>query len=206
MREVLVSSCLVSRQVPRLRRDPRSALLASKRAMDSKVSSNREELVWSSALKQTKSPGGNSFNQSGSLKIRSFDHREVAVMNAQAGGTDALRRTMALMQSELERSVLSTQMLSECVSYWPPDLFVQRHLPLHSRLLINSRRAYWLSRHFEAACHSAREGRLARLVTDIRSPHTLSACVFLHSETAHRRSWAAYCGLVDTLLALHGPR
>jgi len=32
-------------------------------------------------------------------------------MKAQADVTDALRRTMALMQSELERSVLSTQML-----------------------------------------------------------------------------------------------
>jgi protein transport protein SEC20 len=32
-------------------------------------------------------------------------------MKAQADVTDALRRTMALMQSELEQSVLSTQML-----------------------------------------------------------------------------------------------
>ena len=36
-------------------------------------------------------------------------------MKAQADVTDALRRTMTLMQSELERSVLSTQMLGECV-------------------------------------------------------------------------------------------
>jgi protein transport protein SEC20 len=32
-------------------------------------------------------------------------------MKAQADVTDALRRTMTLMQSELEKSVLSTQML-----------------------------------------------------------------------------------------------
>ncbi|KAI9445783.1 Sec20-domain-containing protein [Lactarius psammicola] len=80
-----------------LRRDMRSALLASKRAIDSKASSNREELLQSSVLKQTKAPGGKS--------------TEDAVMKTQADVTDALRRTMALMQNELERSVLSTQML-----------------------------------------------------------------------------------------------
>ena len=48
-----------------------------------------------------------------SLVLRSFDHREDAVMRAQTDVTDALRRTMALMQGELERSVLSTQMLGE---------------------------------------------------------------------------------------------
>ena len=37
--------------------------------------------------------------------------REDAVMKAQADVTDALRRTMGLMQKELEVSVLSTQML-----------------------------------------------------------------------------------------------
>ncbi len=91
----------------------RSALLASKRAIDSKASSNREELLRSSALKQTKAPGGKStcVIDLGLLKICSFDHREDAVMKTQADVTDALRRTMALMQSELERSVLSTQML-----------------------------------------------------------------------------------------------
>ncbi|KAH8977918.1 hypothetical protein EDB92DRAFT_1913434 [Lactarius akahatsu] len=80
-----------------LRKDMRSALLASKRAIDSKASSNREELLRSSVLKQTKAPGGKS--------------TEDAVMKTQADVTDALRRTMALMQNELERSVLSTQML-----------------------------------------------------------------------------------------------
>ena len=34
-------------------------------------------------------------------------------MKTQTDVTDALRRTMALMQGELERSVLSTQMLGE---------------------------------------------------------------------------------------------
>ncbi|KAI0250637.1 Sec20-domain-containing protein [Lactifluus subvellereus] len=80
-----------------LRRDMRAALLASKRAIDSKASSNREELLRSSVLKQTRTSEGKT--------------TEDAVMKAQADVTDALRRTMALMQSELEQSVLSTQML-----------------------------------------------------------------------------------------------
>ncbi|KAH9021693.1 Sec20-domain-containing protein [Lactarius deliciosus] len=80
-----------------LRKDMRSALLASKRAIDSKASSNREELLRSSVLKQGKLPGGKS--------------TEDVMMKTQADVTDALRRTMALMQNELERSVLSTQML-----------------------------------------------------------------------------------------------
>ncbi|KAI0296396.1 Sec20-domain-containing protein [Russula brevipes] len=80
-----------------LRRDMRAALLASKRAVDSKASSNREELLRSSVMKETRSTDGRA--------------TEDAVMKAQADVTGALRRTMGLMQSELERSVLSTQML-----------------------------------------------------------------------------------------------
>ncbi|KAI0298742.1 Sec20-domain-containing protein [Multifurca ochricompacta] len=80
-----------------LRKDMRAALLASKRAIDSKASSNREELLRSSVMNQTKTSEGKT--------------TEDAVMQAQGDVTDALRRTMALMQSELERSVLSTQML-----------------------------------------------------------------------------------------------
>ena len=47
--------------------------------------------------------------------MSSFDRREDTVMKAQEDVTDALRRTMTLMQSELERSVLSTQMLGACI-------------------------------------------------------------------------------------------
>ncbi|KAH9024799.1 hypothetical protein EDB84DRAFT_1273790, partial [Lactarius hengduanensis] len=85
-----------------LRMDMRSALLASKRAIDSKTSSNREELLGSSVLRQTKTPGGK--------YTWAFAHSD-AVMRTQADVTDALRKTMTLMQNELERSVLSTQML-----------------------------------------------------------------------------------------------
>ena len=78
-------------------------------------------------------------------------------MKAQADVTDALRRTMALMQSELERSVLSTQMLGKCVR---PRSHVGR-LTCVSRgfyrftqsYIVNSRRTYWFARHLEAACH-----------------------------------------------------
>jgi len=83
--------------ISQLKRDMRAALLASKRAIDSKASSNREELLRSSVLKQTKTSDGKA--------------TEDAVMKAQGDVTDALRRTMGLMQKELERSVLSTQML-----------------------------------------------------------------------------------------------
>lgn len=109
-------SSVPTKQATRLKRDMRSALLASKRAIDSKASSNREELLRSSALKQAKAPGGKSTYvvDLGLWEICLFDHREDMVMKTQADVTDALRRTMALMQTELERSVLSTQMLGQC--------------------------------------------------------------------------------------------
>ncbi|KAI0261581.1 Sec20-domain-containing protein [Gloeopeniophorella convolvens] len=83
--------------ISRLRKDMRAALLASKRAIDAKASSNREELLRSSVLKEKKTSEGQT--------------AEDTVMKVQADVTDALRRTMTLMQGELERSVLSTQML-----------------------------------------------------------------------------------------------
>jgi len=83
--------------ISQLKRDMRAALLSSKRAIDFKASSNREELLRSTVLKQTKMSDGKA--------------TEDAVMKAQADVTDALRRTMGLMQKELEVSVLSTQML-----------------------------------------------------------------------------------------------
>jgi len=91
----------------------RAALLASKRTIDSKALSNREELLRSSVLKQTKTSDGNAtyVTKHISLASLSCSLREDGVMKAQADVTDALRRTMGLMQKELERSVLSTQML-----------------------------------------------------------------------------------------------
>jgi protein transport protein SEC20 len=91
----------------------RAALLASKRAIDSKASSNREELLRSSLLTQTRTSDGKTsyVTKYMFLSSLSWSFREDAVMKAQQDLTDALRGTMGLMQKELERSVLSTQML-----------------------------------------------------------------------------------------------
>ncbi|KAH9027241.1 Sec20-domain-containing protein, partial [Lactarius pseudohatsudake] len=75
-----------------LRMDVRSAVI------DSKTSSNREELLRQSVLKQTKAPGGKyTYGIDLSLWV------SVHLVTESA--------TMGLMQNELERSVLSTQML-----------------------------------------------------------------------------------------------
>jgi protein transport protein SEC20 len=91
----------------------RAALLASKRAIDSKASSNREELLRSSVLKQTRTSDGKATYVMKHIFMGplSCGRREDAVMKAQTDVTGALRGTMGLMQKELERSVLSTQML-----------------------------------------------------------------------------------------------
>ncbi|KAF4612400.1 hypothetical protein D9613_004295 [Agrocybe pediades] len=82
-----------------LRRDTRAALLASKKAIDLRSRSNRDELLTSSAMTE---------KQTSSEKTT-----EDLLMKANSDVTDALRRTIALMQNELERSVLTTQMLDE---------------------------------------------------------------------------------------------
>jgi len=80
-----------------LRKDARAALLSSKRAIDSQSMSQREELLRSSVLKDKQE-----------LDEKAGDD---ALMKASNDVTDALRRTIGLMQGELERSVLTTQML-----------------------------------------------------------------------------------------------
>ncbi|KAF9002392.1 Sec20-domain-containing protein [Hymenopellis radicata] len=78
-----------------IKRDSRKALLESKRTIDSMSKSNREELLKSSAVTEKideKSPAD-------------------ALMQANNDVTEALRRTIGIMQGELERSVLSNQML-----------------------------------------------------------------------------------------------
>ncbi|KAG6901599.1 hypothetical protein C0995_010160 [Termitomyces sp. Mi166 len=83
----------------KLRRDSRAALLISKRAIDSQKGSQREELLASSAVTE-KANSNEKVTFSGD-----------ALMKASDNVTEALRRTIGLMQSELERSVLSSQML-----------------------------------------------------------------------------------------------
>jgi len=96
----------------------RAALLASKRAIDSKASSNREELLRSSVLKQTKMSDGKATYVTKYMFLVSLSCslREDAVTKTQTDVTDALKRTMGLMHKELERSVLSTQMLGQLLS------------------------------------------------------------------------------------------
>ncbi|KAI0763123.1 Sec20-domain-containing protein [Trametes elegans] len=81
----------------RLRKDMRAAVLASKRAIDSQRLSKREELLRSSAVRE---------KQTLNEKVT-----EDALMKANNDVTEALQRTIGLMQGELERSVLSTQLL-----------------------------------------------------------------------------------------------
>ncbi|KAG6919824.1 hypothetical protein DXG01_000329 [Tephrocybe rancida] len=80
-----------------LRRDSRAALLTSKRAIDSQSGARRDELLTSSTVTEKASTNE---------KVT-----EDALMKANDNITDALRRTIGIMQGELERSVLSTQML-----------------------------------------------------------------------------------------------
>ncbi|KAJ7359224.1 Sec20-domain-containing protein, partial [Mycena albidolilacea] len=82
-----------------LRRESRTALLESKRTIDSLSKSNREELLSSSAVSEKRD-----FNE----KVT-----DDALMAASDNVTEAMQRTMALMQGELERSVLSSQMLAD---------------------------------------------------------------------------------------------
>ncbi|EED83128.1 predicted protein [Postia placenta Mad-698-R] len=80
-----------------LKKDTRAALLASKRAIDSKQVSNRDELLRSSAVRE---------KQDLNEKVT-----EDALMKANTDVTEALQRTLTLMQGELEKSVLSIQLL-----------------------------------------------------------------------------------------------
>ncbi|KAF9478090.1 Sec20-domain-containing protein [Pholiota conissans] len=94
----------LQRKLESLRKDTRAALLASKRAIDANQKASREELLTFSAA--ALSAG----------KTSSEKTAEDALMKANSDVTDALRRTISLMQSELERSVLSTQLLDESTS------------------------------------------------------------------------------------------
>lgn len=124
----------------RLKKEFRSALLESKRSIDAQTPSHRDELLRSSALQ---TPGASGAQRGSNTyvpyaEIHSFVlnnveiYREDAVMHASEAVTDALRQTTQLMQQELERSVLSTQLLgsfallqsspSSRLTYPPPYL------------------------------------------------------------------------------------
>ncbi|KAF8637923.1 hypothetical protein AX17_002544 [Amanita inopinata Kibby_2008] len=80
-----------------LRQESRAALLASKKAIDSQSRSRREELLCSSGAADQRVPNE---------KVT-----DDALMKTHNDVTEALRGTINLMQGELERSVLSTQIL-----------------------------------------------------------------------------------------------
>ncbi|TDL22865.1 Sec20-domain-containing protein [Rickenella mellea] len=81
----------------KMRKDMRTALLESKKTIDANSRSHRDELLRSSAILE---------------KPRSDEKAsDDALMSANNDVTEALRRTIGLMQGELERSVLTTQML-----------------------------------------------------------------------------------------------
>ncbi|KAL4079393.1 Sec20-domain-containing protein [Scleroderma citrinum] len=84
-----------------LRKDSRAAVLASKRAIDAQQRSHREELL---SLPPT-------INEKASSTPGNAKTTEDALMTATNNVTETLQRTMGLMQKELERSVLSAQLL-----------------------------------------------------------------------------------------------
>ncbi|KAG8216740.1 Sec20-domain-containing protein [Butyriboletus roseoflavus] len=83
-----------------LRKDSRAAVLASKRAIDAQSRSQREELLHSPSVREQ-------------MQITPSNEKvaEDVLMKANNNVTEALQRTIGLMQKELEHSVLSSQLL-----------------------------------------------------------------------------------------------
>jgi protein transport protein SEC20 len=88
---------LQASDLAQLRKEYRAALLASKRTIDSLNAANRASLLYKNVPQQ---------KQDASEKTA-----EDLVMKTSNDVTEALRRTIGLMQGELEKSVLSNQML-----------------------------------------------------------------------------------------------
>ncbi|GJE85493.1 Sec20-domain-containing protein [Phanerochaete sordida] len=80
-----------------MRKESRAALLASKRAIDASGTSNREELLRSAAVNE---------KQNFSEQVA-----EDSLMTASNNVTEALQRTMALMQGELENLLVTSKHL-----------------------------------------------------------------------------------------------
>ncbi|THH05180.1 hypothetical protein EW146_g9972 [Bondarzewia mesenterica] len=167
--------------VTRLRKETRTALLTSKRAIDAHSASKREELLRSSAMRE---------------KQGSSDRTtEATLMKVNNDVTDALRRTMGLMQGELERSVLSVQMLGAFLFSLPiPHVFIDqsiiyiitRRVIYHNSqvCLLNVRCPDQPPRLLQTAHHSPREVRLARLTAHRGRPRVLRPRRALHPQTA----------------------
>lgn len=93
--------------------ESRIALLTSKRSIESRSRSNRDELLSStSSGKDQVVSEKSSYVFCPTFYSPSYmSFSDDALMKANSDVTDALRRTIALMQTELERSVLTTQIL-----------------------------------------------------------------------------------------------
>ncbi|KAL5481060.1 SEC20 [Sanghuangporus weigelae] len=121
----------------RIRKDMRAALLYSKKTIDLQAKSNREDLFVGAA------PVSDLRN----VEDKATDD---ALMKASNDVTEALRRTIGLMQSELERSVLSHQILEESTttlhktSIQHDVLFAATHTS--KQLITALERADWLDR------------------------------------------------------------
>lgn len=90
-------------------------MLTSKKTIDSQSKSQRDELLASAALTE-KRDGNEKVTLVAShifdpVLSPNLDLRDDILMKANDDVTEALRRTIGLMQGELERSVLSSQML-----------------------------------------------------------------------------------------------
>jgi len=96
-RQVADVSQTFSDSLAQMRKDTRAAILISKKAIDASLQSNKDELLRSSVMSEKR------------LDEKSGD----ALVNASNDVTEALRRTIGLMQGELERSVLSSQILEQ---------------------------------------------------------------------------------------------
>jgi protein transport protein SEC20 len=98
-----------------MKKESRAALLASKRAIDASGTSNREELLRSSAVKEKQDLNEKvaCVYETRLVSCTLIMSSEDALMTASNNVTEALQRTIALMQGELEKSVLSTQLLGK---------------------------------------------------------------------------------------------
>lgn len=113
------SRSLTAPRTSSLRKEARAALLASKHALEEQSRSQREELLRSPALRE-KSTSSTSEKStfvhtriSPPIQLTLPVHSEDALIHANRTVTESLQRTVGLMQKELERSVLSTQLLGK---------------------------------------------------------------------------------------------
>lgn len=104
-------TCLTS--VGRIRKDMRAAILESKKAIDQQARSRRDELLKSTPSQKDKldEKSTSVLSNFTPFVAHGFHLRDDKLMQTSNNVTDALRRTIGVMQGELERSVLSHQLL-----------------------------------------------------------------------------------------------